>query len=364
MKYKNLILRDGVDLYFDEELNTAIFVFLATRKKVKVLVDSDLLLIVSKMDGSKDLKEYLDDFNLETFRVENFFKLVEFLYHKNILIEKNWIDLLDFDKNYKELYDRQFKYLLDITDDGIQGIEKVQKRIYNTKVAIFGLGAVGASTLKELAMLGFVDFILIDYDTIDYQDVSRNILFNNQRLDEKKITLAKEMLLKINPDIKVSTVFETLDINTNLDFIDDCDLIINSANTPYIGYTSIKLSRYCIKANKLLFICGGFDAHLASLGELIVPGETPCSDCYTTYFTETLKDWKPIKHPIENREKVFGGLISLSLFSASVAVLTILKYFIDGNTSELSRRGEFLFDDYSIYEFNVPRDENCLFCAN
>lgn len=360
----NLILRYGIDLYYNEEDNLAIFVYLASREKMKLAITSNLLLIISKMDGDKTLDEYALDEHLTKDEKNKFFKLVDFLYNKNILIEKDWIQLLDFNENYKQLFDRQFKYLLDITTGGIKEVEKIQKKIFNTKIAIFGLGAVGATIARELAMLGFVNFILIDYDTIDEQDISRNILFNNQKLNEKKVDLAEEMLLKINPDISVSTYLQTLDIETNLSFIDDCDLIINSANTPYIGYTSIKLSRYCIDKNKLLFVCGGFDAHLASLGELIIPKVTPCSDCYTTYFTESLKDWKPMKHPIEDREKVFGGLISLSLFSSSVSVMTILKYFIDNNSKELNKRGEFLFEDYSIYEFTVPKDEDCLFCSN
>ncbi len=358
------ILRDGIDLYFNEDTELAIFVFLASRKRISIKVESKLLLIISKLDGINTIDYYKDYYQLNKKEIINFDNLVNYLYSKNILIEKNWIDLLEFRDEYKLLLSRQFKYLLDIIDSGVSGVQEIQNKILNTKVAIFGLGAVGSLMARELSMIGFSNFLLVDYDVIDEQDIARNILFDKEKLGSKKISLAKEMLLKINPNIAISTVSSVLDINTNLQFLDECDLIINSANTPYIGYTSIKLSRYCIEKNKLLFVCGGFDAHLASLGELIVPGITPCSDCYTTYFTESLKDWKPAKHPITDRTKVFGGLSSLSLFSASMSVMTILKYFIDNDSASLSKRGEFLFDSYTIDEFNVPKDQHCHYCSS
>lgn len=72
--------------------------------------------------------------------------------------------------------------------------------------------------------------------------------------------------------------------------ISDTDLVINTADEPYIGYSSVLLSRYCVPRRIPLLVAGGFNAHLGSLGELIIPGVTPCADCYADYFQETLKD--------------------------------------------------------------------------
>jgi len=110
---------------------------------------------------------------------------------------------------------------------------------------------------------------------------------------------------------------------------------------------------------------GGFDAHLASLGELLIPHVTPCADCYATFFHESLKDWKPIPHPVKEREGWFGGLGSLSTFSASTAVLDILGYFMNPEDRKAAPggRGEFLFHDYSLDTFVVERDKECQFCG-
>jgi len=361
---EQLILRDGVDIYFNEDDNFVFFVFLASRKRLKLQINPKLLLIISKLDGENLLNYYIEKYNL-TFKEESQLNnLLLYLYNKNILVEKNWIDLLDLDDEYKVFLTRHLRYLLDILDGGIKTVEKIQKNIATTKITIFGLGAVGSGLVRELAMMGFQNFILIDYQDIKEQDISRNILYNSENIGERKIDVAEKMLLDINPYIKIQKRKEHLNTNTDLSFLSDRDFIINSANKPYIGYTSIKLSRYCVKNNKPLFVCGGFDAHLASLGELILPRITPCSDCYSTYFTEALKDWKPITHPITDRDKVFGGLVSLNLFSASTSALTILKYYINNNLSNLNKRGEFLFDNYQIDEFTIPKDEDCQICSN
>ncbi|WP_067178171.1 ThiF family adenylyltransferase [Sulfurospirillum sp. UCH001] len=363
--YKTFVLRDGVDLYYDETLEVAIFIFLATRKRIKLKIRKEFILLVSSMDGATILHDKFISYAFSSQEIKNFYNLLDYLYEHNILIEKDWIRLLDFDDDYIKLYDRHFKYLLDLTCGGIKEIELIQKRIFTTKIAIFGLGAVGASLARELVMLGFVNFLLIDYDNVDEQDISRNLIYNNLSINNSKTEICKKMLLSVNKHANITTKELILNTDTKLDFLDDYDFIINSANTPYIGYTSIKLSRYILNTKKILFICGGFDAHLASLGELIIPGITPCSDCYTTYFSKALQDWKPMPHPKQNRTKVFGGLSSLSLFSASAAAMQILKYFIDYNQANiLGGRGEFLFDNYIVDKFEVPKDENCQFCKN
>jgi len=141
--------------------------------------------------------------------------------------------------------------------------------------------------------------------------------------------------------------------------------MVNTADEPYVGYTNIKLSRYALQHDIPLMAAGGFDAHLASLGELLVPHVTPCADCYATYFHESLKDWKPIPHPVKEREGWFGGLGSLSAFSASTAALDILTYFMnpEDKRAVAGGRGEFHFHDYSLDTFTVERDAHCQSCG-
>ena len=91
-------------------------------------------------------------------------------------------------------------------------------------------------------------------------------------------------------------------------FLEKCTFVVNTADEPYLGYTANLTSQLCVPRKINHYIAGGFDAHLASTGELIIPYVTPCAACYATYFDEQLKDWKPAKHPVVERANEIGGL--------------------------------------------------------
>lgn len=147
--------------------------------------------------------------------------------------------------------------------------------------------------------------------------------------------------------------------------INTATFVINTLDEPYIGYTSSKISRICVKNRIPHYIAGGFDAHLASTGELIIPYVTPCVECYSMHFKEILKDWKPKKHPVQKRFYEIGGLASMSLFSSSYACIEIIKYLAGLiNTNDCYKgRGEFLFHNMSLTYLNIKKNPDCPICG-
>ena len=216
-------------------------------------------------------------------------------------------------------------------------------------------------------MVGFRQFTIADYAVVEKSDVSRTPYAVNSELGTPKITAAKKLIDDLAFEPVVLSHDLVLTTQTNIEpLLQKASLIINTADEPYIGYTNIRLSRYALKHCVPMVAAGGFDAHLASLGELLIPHVTPCADCYATFFHENLKDWKPVTHPVQERSEWFGGLGSLSAFSAATAVLEVLSYFIHPEAAGLvasGGRGEFLFHDYSLDTFSVERDSNCPSCG-
>ena len=247
----------------------------------------------------------------------------------------------------------------------VSAASELLAKLMKCKVALFGVGAVGSWILKELVQVGFQHFVLVDPKLLAPEDRVRNALFDHGLVGQPKVIIADQFIHTeaIEPETLAQRM--SLDLDTDIETLigNDVDLIINTADEPYIGATSIKLSRYCVKKGLPLLIAGGFDAHLASLSEMIVPGKTPCSDCYAMYFERALKDWKPVSHPVANRRRGFGGLPSMSAFAASAAVLKIVKlYSIKGGAIDQGR-GEFLFDKYDIDSFKVERNPDCTTCG-
>jgi molybdopterin/thiamine biosynthesis adenylyltransferase len=361
----NPYLRDGVDIYVtssNDGLNDVTFVFLSTRKRIHLKIRDYLLSTLPLMNGDNSIDYLQSQSGASRDRLNKF---IEYLEYHGIVVPENWIDQIPLDRDYKKMLEKQLYFLLDILNTP-DSVYKLQKKIKDTSVAIVGVGSIGSWILIELIQMGFEKFKLFDFKQLREDSIARHALFDSTMIGKDKSCFYTELGKKINPNIEIEG--KSLSLTTDrsfLDFLSDVDIIVNCADDPYIGYSSIFLSRYAINKEKLLFVAGGFDAHLGCLGELIVPYKTPCADCYNEYFRESLKDWKPAPHPVKDRVKGFGGLASLSAFSASAGCLQILRYFIDEAAffEEASGRGEFKFDDYSIDRFEVPRNTNCEVCG-
>lgn len=301
---------------------------------------------------------------MEADHVSSFRDFIQYLYEKGILVRKDWMHDA-FSPEYVARFSRQLNFFLDIEESAVAASSLLQ-RIMETKVALIGVGAVGSWILKELVQIGFQRFVLVDPKLLAPADRARNAIFDHDLIGEPKVIVADRYVHRqaINPE--THTVQMPLNIDTDVASLigPDVDLIINTADEPYIGATSIKLSRHCVKNGLPLLVAGGFDAHLASLSEMIVPGQTPCSDCYAMHFEDALRDWKPISHPIADRRRGFGGLPSMSTFAASAAVLKIVRLYSEKGGDVEQGRGEFLFDKYDIDSFKVVRNPDCPTCGD
>lgn len=362
---KKPYLRDGVDVYIDSSTdgsNNVIFVFLSTRKRIQLKLRDSLLLTLPLMNGDNSIRDLE---NRSGASSEEITKFIGYLEANGIVVQENWLDQMMLDKDYKKLLEKQLYFLLDISSSP-DLVCKIQQKIKETSVAIVGIGSIGSWMLVELIQMGFEKFKIFDFKEIKGDSIARHAFFDSNMLGQAKSDYYKKIGTQINPKTKIESDFVSLRTDSIfLNKLDGIDIIINCADEPYIGYSSIFLSRYAINKGKLLFVAGGFDAHLGCLGELIVPHKTPCADCYNDYFRESLKDWKPSPHPVKDRVKGFGGLPSLTAFSASTGCLAILRYFIDelAFLETAGGRGEFKFNDYSIDAFEVSRNLDCEVCG-
>lgn len=84
---------------------------------------------------------------------------------------------------------------------GAKGLDKLQ----NSTVMVIGLGAVGGYALEALARSGIGHLILVDFDSFDLTNINRQILALTSTTGRKKIDVAKERVLDINPACRVET---------------------------------------------------------------------------------------------------------------------------------------------------------------
>lgn len=358
-------IKDSVDLFLSNDTYIMAY-YMNTRQRKSFKVNEETVHLLESIDGQRtvlELKDYMHNkFNVNPKFVE---KVIESMISNRIITEVyNNSDTI-LDEYLTNRYTRQINYFTEFLGSDELGI-LAQKKVIETKMLIFGCGAVGGDIAMQLAMAGVGDIILFDFDIVEESDAARHLYYRAEYDGKNKIDVLAKEIKKVNSRANVTVINQSMKPDTEIeDIIKKVDFVINTMDEPYIGYTASKISRICVKHKIPHFIAGGFDAHLASTGEIIIPYITPCVECYAGHFKETLKDWKPKKHPVKTRYREIGGLASMSLFSSSYACIEIIKYIagLVEMKDNFKIRGEFLFHDMSLTYLNVEKNPDCPICG-
>jgi tRNA A37 threonylcarbamoyladenosine dehydratase len=99
-------------------------------------------------------------------------------------------------------------------------------------VVIVGMGAVGSYALEVLARSGVGHIRVVDFDTVGITNINRQLLATEATLGKKKVLVAKQRVLDINPQAQV----EALDIFAHEDTLEKIisppvDLVIDAIDS-------------------------------------------------------------------------------------------------------------------------------------
>jgi len=367
-------IKDTVDVFVSETESPGIVLIIfhkmTTRDRIEILASksvAELLALLNGKDSVIDILKQMGDFKEDQAN-----ELFNFLSQQHLIVDS----CEDTGKDHR--YKRQVAYFDDMILDR-PGIE-TQNILASKKVVILGCGAVGSAIAEILVRAGVSRIVLVDYKKLTKQSISRHLFATEKDVGEYKVKALATYLSKINTNLSINTYCDMLlpdsDLSAWID--DDVSIVINGCDEPYIGYTSLKIGRYLSNRGIALYVMGGFDAHLMSSGELILPPITPCIDCAQQTFTKALGDWKPVYSAVDvsnaNSDSAQpvssnyvaggpGGLAMMSGFSASMAALTILQFLAeDSNLDYNIKRYEYLINKGEMTEFKLQKQEKCNVC--
>lgn len=127
------------------------------------------------------------------------------------------------------------------------------EEIRSKTVLIVGIGGVGGIALEMLIRSGIENITIIDFDKFEESNLNRQILCDRNNLGKLKTQVAKEKLLNIHPNAKITIINEKLDDNVD-DIIPKTDYIIDACD---FVKAKIELVKYAIKNNvKIISSCG------------------------------------------------------------------------------------------------------------
>ena len=140
-----------------------------------------------------------------------------------------------------EIFSRQFI---------LQGFnEENILKLNNTKIAIVGLGGIACPLAQYMVSSGFKNLIFFDGDKIEKSNLGRQILYNLEDIGKFKTIIAKDKLLKTNPNCNISAYSEYLTIE-NINLLLESDIIIDTTDD---WHTSKLINKFCVQ-NSLRYI--------------------------------------------------------------------------------------------------------------
>jgi molybdopterin/thiamine biosynthesis adenylyltransferase len=236
----------------------------------------------------------------------------------------------------KQRYDRQIM----IYGFGEEGQEKLKK----AKVFIAGAGGLGSPVAIYLAAAGIGTIRIADHDTIELSNLNRQVLHWEENVGGRKVDSAAAKLKKLNPNIKIETIADTITEANVSQLVGDSDLIVDAMdNLP----TRYLLNKTAIEKN-IPFFHGavyGFEGRAMT----VIPGKTACLNC--------------LYHNARVPKKKFPVIGVTPAVIGCIQATEVIKYLT--GLGELLTNRILNYDALSMKftEFTIKKDPNCEICG-
>ena len=161
-----------------------------------------------------------------------------------------------------------------------------QKKVSSAHVMVVGCGALGNEVIKNLALFGVGNLVLVDFDEVEYSNLTRSILFTQEDAlkHRYKVDAAAVSVKKINPNINVTTIVGDIATSVGLGLIRKMNVVVGCLDNRWARYT---LNRLCMRAG-VPWVDGGINA-LEGVAKVFIPGK----NCYAcTLEPSALEDLK------------------------------------------------------------------------
>lgn len=110
--------------------------------------------------------------------------------------------------------------------------KEAMEKLWQSRVAVFGIGGVGGYAVEALARSGIGALDLIDDDRVCLTNINRQIYATRKTVGKHKVDVAAERIAEINPAISVTTykTFYTPETTAQFDFT-QYDYVIDAIDT-------------------------------------------------------------------------------------------------------------------------------------
>jgi molybdopterin/thiamine biosynthesis adenylyltransferase/rhodanese-related sulfurtransferase len=121
---------------------------------------------------------------------------------------------------------RRYSRHLILPEVGMAG----QKKICSTTVLCIGAGGLGSPIAMYLAAAGIGKLGIVDFDTVDFSNLQRQLLHGTEDVGRLKAESAKETIQSLNPNVEVVLHTTRLSSENALEIIGQYDIVVDGTD--------------------------------------------------------------------------------------------------------------------------------------
>ena len=114
--------------------------------------------------------------------------------------------------------------------------EAGQQKLLSSKVLVVGAGGLGCSLLIQLASCGVGEITLVDFDTVEYHNLHRQILFAPDDVGKHKATQAADFLSERYPHCRINAVNTPFDADMAVSLVPQFDILVDCTDNLPVRY--------------------------------------------------------------------------------------------------------------------------------
>jgi adenylyltransferase/sulfurtransferase len=243
----------------------------------------------------------------------------------------------------KSLYDEFYSRQTILKELGRKG----QKKLAQSKVAVVGLGGLGTASSLYLTLAGVGHLRLIDQDTVELNNLHRQVLYSLDDLHYPKVEVSANRLESTNPLVKIDPVPENLNATNVEKLLSGVDCVVDGLDNMRTRYL---VNRACVK----LGIPYVFGAAIGIEGNLSVfaSPETPCLECVFPNISDSDLLTCDVRGVLGATPGIIGAMQAMETIKILAGIGSVLK----------SKLMICDFSDMYFVTIDIFRRENCPTC--
>jgi molybdopterin/thiamine biosynthesis adenylyltransferase len=248
------------------------------------------------------------------------------------------------------------------------------------RVGIVGLGSGGGFVALSLAMSGVGNFVLIDADTLDENNVVRHVA-DRRYVGQPKVEAVADLIRQRNPNAQVESIVGI--IEQHLDALDDLDILVVGVDGEQAKYIT---NQACLERSLPAVYAGVYERGEGGDVVIIHPYQGPCYACWAAELRDDIaltkkNDGQELDYgmigPEGTLEAEPGLWLHVVRVAGTQADMTLNELLsesdvyraLPGNTVVLANTALEIIDGensppYTAVWATVERDPHCLVCGD